>query len=136
MPIVYGEEFDPLKGKTDTEKRRIKERIKYYKGRRQLSYNQRNAQKVRAYLKEYYAANKEKWSQKYQEKARTSGMLSESKVDEITRNKIIEQSLLRSKSNPLRARVGRTEVKKIMQEIIENRCKQYNNDSKMKKKIL
>ena len=63
-------------------------------------------------------------------------MLSESKVDEITRNKIIEQSLLRSKSNPLRARVGRTEVKKIMQEIIENRCKQYNNDSKMKKKIL
>ena len=51
MPIVYGEEFDPLKGKTDTEKRRIKERIKYYKGRRQLSYNQRNAQKVRAYLK-------------------------------------------------------------------------------------
>lgn len=136
MPIVYEEEFDPLKGKTDTEKRRIKERIKYYKGRRQLSYNQRNAQKVRTYLKEYYAANKEKWSQKYQEKTRSPGTLSESKVDEITRNEIIEQSLLKSRSNPLRARVGRTEVKKIMQEIIENRCKQYNDDSNMKKKIL
>lgn len=139
MPIIYEEEFDPLKGKTETEKRRIKERIKYYKGRRQLSYNQRNANKVRKYLREYYHTHKDKWKEMEKQKAQPNNTLVDGNreaAEERIRNRVIEESLLKAKSNPSRARVGRTEVKNIMLDIVKQRCNRYSDKSNMKKKIL
>lgn len=138
MPIIYEEEFDPLKGKTETEKRRIKERIKYYKGRRQLSYNQRNADKVRKYLKEYYQTHKDKRREREKQKAQSKSVEvgNRDASDERIRNKVIEKSLLQAKNNPSRARVGRTEVKNIMLDIVKQRCNRYSDNSNMKKKIL
>lgn len=138
MPIIY-EDYDPLKGKSETERRRIKERIKYYKGRRQLLYNQRNYEKIRKYLKKYYNKNKDKWKFQYRKRDEINDDADKSREQDIRENKrnnVIEESLVRSKSNPLRARVGRDGVKKIMLDILQQRCNQYSEKKNMKKKIL
>lgn len=130
MPIIYS--HDPLEGKTETEKRRIKERIKYYKGRRQLRYNQKHASKVRKYLSQYYQEQK----QKYKAEKENIETPDNSEAENNKRYQVIEESIISNMKNPLRARVGRNEIKKIMLEIVKLKCKQYSDNSVMKKKIL
>lgn len=133
MPIIY-EEVEKKSELSQKEKNRLKERILYSNGKRQVKYNETHALKIKEYLRNYYLKNK-------QQKLIDKGIInpenpgSLGKIRSAKENRIIKR-IEESEKNPIRTRISLQDVKNIMEEILIGRCKNYSNNDKMKKKIM
>ena len=133
MAIVYEEEKGyELVDKNDL--KRANDRLKHTITGYQKRYNAAHKNEIRAYLREYYKQNKDKYKPKprqvktsVEEDERTDRLFDSQQLRKL------KKSLKTSLSNPERARVNQNQLKQILIEEEIRRANEYLNPVNMKK---